>query len=83
MARDGDIKGMESLLQRIGTPKSPRVIMKLNSLDDNKFGVLHYAARYEHFEMVKIIVFWGADVNIRGDDGLTPLHFAAKYEILL
>ena len=69
---------MESLLQRIGTPKSPRVVMKLNSLDDNKFGVLHYAARYEHFEMVKIIVFWGADVNIRGDDGLTPLHFAAK-----
>ena len=78
MARDGDIKGMESLLQRIGAPKSPRVVMKLNSLDDNKVGVLHYAARYEHFEMVKIIVFWGADVNIRGDDGLTPLHFAAK-----
>ena len=79
MARDGDIKGIESLLERIGSPKSPRVITKLNTLDENKVGVLHYAARYEHLEMVKVIIFWGANVNIRGDDALTPLHFAARY----
>jgi hypothetical protein len=32
--------------------------------------------------MVKVIAFWGADINIRGDDGLTPLHYAAKFKII-
>ena len=72
------MEGVETLLKRLGPPKSPRVVNKLNTLDESKVGVLHYAARYEQIEMVKVVVFWGADVNIRGDDGLTPLHFAAR-----
>ena len=82
LARDGDVKGMEMLFERLGTPKSHRVISKINTLDENKVGILHYAARYERLEMVKLIVFWGGDVNIRGDDGLTPLHFAARFKII-
>ena len=82
LARDGDVKGMELLFERLGTPKSKRVIGKINTLDENKVGILHYAARYEQLEMVKLIVFWGGDVNIRGDDGLSPLHFAARFKII-
>ena len=73
---------MEMLFQRIGRePKCERVLKKINTLDENKNGILHYAARYEQLPMVKLIVHWGGDVNIRGEDGLTPLHFAAKYII--
>ena len=82
LARDGDVKGMELLFERLGTPKSKRVMGKINTLDENKVGILHYAARYEQLEMVKLIVFWGGDVNIRGDDGLSPLHFAARFKII-
>ena len=32
--------------------------------------------------MVKLIVFWGGDINIRGDDDLTPLHSAARFKII-
>ena len=79
LARDGDVQGIESLFRRISPePKTGRIIKKINTLDENRVGILHYAARYEHLTMVKLIVHWGGDVNIRGDDGLTPLHFAAK-----
>ena len=79
LARDGDVQGIESLFRRISPePKTSRIIKKINTLDENRVGILHYAARYEHLSMVKLIVHWGGDVNIRGDDGLTPLHFAAK-----
>ena len=79
LARDGDVDGMEMLFQRWGRePKCERVLKKINTLDENKNGILHHAARYEQLPMVKLIVHWGGDVNIRGEDGLTPLHFAAK-----
>ena len=80
LSRDGDVQAMEALLEEVGPPQSKRVIAKINTLDENKVGILHYAARYEQLPMVKLIVSWGGDVNIRGDDGLTPLHFAARYE---
>ena len=28
-----------------------------------------------------MLLEFGADVNIRGDDGLTPLHYAARFKI--
>ena len=42
---------------------------------------LHYAARHNHLEVITMLVDHGGDVNIRGDDGLTPLHYAARFKI--
>ena len=78
MAREGDVPGIMCILQKLGPPKSSRVVAKINTLDENKVGILHYAARYEQIKLVQFIVSWGGDVNIRGDDGLSPLHFAAR-----
>ena len=75
LARDGDLKTIRSLLGQI---KESKVIKVVNQLDSNKISVLHYASRYDHFDLVKYLVEKGADPNIRGDDGLTPLHHCAK-----
>ena len=42
---------------------------------------LHYAARHNMLEVIKLLVESGADVNISGEDGLTPLHYAARFII--
>ena len=34
--------------------------------------------RYDHLGVVQLLVGWGADTNIKGADGLTPLHHAAR-----
>ena len=70
---------MEKILARL---PSQRVYRTLNQLDNNKISVLHYAARYDHISIVRLLVSYGADVNIKGDDGLTPLHFCARFKIV-
>ena len=34
--------------------------------------------RYSHVEMMKLLLDLGADVNKKGDDDMTPLHYAAR-----
>ena len=41
MARDGDVPGLETLLKRLGPPKSARVISKLNTL-----GTIHILRKH-------------------------------------
>ena len=38
---------------------------------------IHYAARAGHIEAVKQYLAAGEDVNMRDDNGITPLHWAA------
>lgn len=42
---------------------------------------LHHACRYGHIAVAHFLIQQGADVNARDDDLLTPLHFAARYNI--
>lgn len=75
-ARDGDVRVMRYLLDRLGG----QVHRRINQLDEDELSPLHYAARYNLIDMVVLLVERGADVNIKGEDGLTPLHFAARYK---
>ena len=38
---------------------------------------LHIAAIFSRYEIAKLLISKGADVNARNDDGFTPLHQAA------
>ena len=42
---------------------------------------LHYAARHNMLDIMKVLVEHGADVDISGNEGLTPLHYAARFKI--
>ena len=67
--------GIESLIAQIHPRQLPRF---LNQLDINGISALHHAARYNHLEIVMLLVKHGADVNIKNDDNQTPLHFCAR-----
>ncbi|KAK3088028.1 hypothetical protein FSP39_013681 [Pinctada imbricata] len=55
-------------------------IKKINMRDEDDVTPLHYAARYDHLEVVKVLIENGANVNCIDDELLTPLHYAARYK---
>ncbi|XP_065193226.1 transient receptor potential cation channel subfamily A member 1-like [Sycon ciliatum] len=70
-ARDGMVMELTHILDT-----SP--MNTTNSLDGNSYAPLHYAARGNHIECVKMLLDNGADANIQGDEERTPLFLAAK-----
>lgn len=75
-ARDGDAESMRRLLASL----TGNVKKKINSHDDEDLSALHYAARYNHHPIVKMLVEAGARTDDVDKDGGTPLHFAARYK---
>eukprot|EP00794_Sanderia_malayensis_P000499 gene499-1145_t len=73
-ARDGRID-----IVRIHIEKAGRDKKKLNKKDQEQTTALHYAVRYNHMSIVKLLVESGANVNVPGEYGATPLHYAARY----
>ena len=77
VAREGDHEAMRVLLDSL-LNQPQRLQRRLNQLDSERLSPLHYAARYNRLQTVRILIKYGARANIRGEDGLTPLHFAAR-----
>eukprot|EP00795_Rhopilema_esculentum_P017434 gene17434-9036_t len=73
-ARDGRIDIVRSHIEKIGRDKK-----KLNKKDIENTTALHYAVRYNHMSIVKLLVESGANVNVQGEHGATPLHYASRY----
>jgi len=77
VAREGDISLMDKLLEKF--PQHQRK-KRLNQYDDSKLATIHYATRYSHYHMMAYLIKNGANVQIKGEDDITPLHFIAKYK---
>eukprot|EP00094_Tigriopus_californicus_P006606 TCALIF_06362-PA protein Name:"Similar to trpa-1 Transient receptor potential cation channel subfamily A member 1 homolog (Caenorhabditis elegans)" AED:0.12 eAED:0.12 QI:8/0.6/0.31/0.93/1/1/16/267/1355 len=82
LSREGDYRTIANILQKIQYRNSNKLHRIVNQLDKNKISALHYAARYDHLDIVKLLVGYGANVNNKGDDGLTPLHFCARFKLV-
>lgn len=55
-ARDGDVQNMERLLNQM----TGNIRRKINKADDEFLSPLHYAARCNHIEIVRMLVEKGA-----------------------
>ena len=54
-------------------------VSNLNELDKDGFSFLHRAVRGNDFRAVNALLDNGADIDIKGRDGFTPLHAAVRY----
>ncbi|XP_046573761.1 transient receptor potential cation channel subfamily A member 1 homolog isoform X1 [Haliotis rubra] len=73
-AREGDASTLEAIINALGKDIEKHV----NSQDEIGLTPLHYAAQYNHPDVVDILLKNKADVNIRGEEeGACPAHYAA------
>ncbi|XP_031561478.1 transient receptor potential cation channel subfamily A member 1 homolog [Actinia tenebrosa] len=73
-ARDGKIDLVKRRLEQLGKGHK-----KINQQDTYNTTPLHYAVRYNHVEVVKLLLEYGADIEAKGEDEATPLHYAARF----
>ena len=51
----------------------------LNAIDGEGLSVLHRAVRTDNIQAVRTLLDNGADINLKGKDGFTPLLAAVRY----
>ncbi|GAA49927.1 protein-serine/threonine kinase, partial [Clonorchis sinensis] len=77
-------QGLVERLKQLIRERLDETHVLINTVADAELSCLHQAARRHDLECVKTLIEYGkADVNLKAKDGLTPLHFAAKYEKIL
>jgi ankyrin repeat protein len=49
---------------------------------ETKLTALHYAARFHHEDICEFLIEeCQVDVNKAGEDGMTPLHYIARFRV--
>ncbi|CAF5171834.1 unnamed protein product [Rotaria magnacalcarata] len=78
-ARDGNLTDLENLFNE--NRSNPRIFF--NRLDpETKLTALHYAARFHHLDICEYLIKnCEANVNKAGEDGMTPLHYIARFRV--
>ena len=67
LAREGDVKEIESQLESNGDFQNNS---RINQLDSKNLSPLHYACKYLRLDTIKLLISNGADVNIHGEDNM-------------
>jgi ankyrin repeat protein len=78
-ARQGNLNQLRNL---VGESKiNPKIFF--DRLDpESKLTALHYAARFHQFNVCRYLIEeCGVDVNKPGEDGMTPLHYIARFRV--
>ena len=66
LAREGNVTQIQNLLD--SSEDSQKIV---NQLDTKNLSPLHYATKYLHLEMIKILILnYGANVDIQGEDNM-------------
>ena len=82
-AQDKESKSFDqlnSILRNLSTGMSMEDQKKLlQERDDRGNTALHYAAKVGNLDVCKQLHKDGADINARGENGMKPLQFAARY----
>ena len=55
----------------------------VNEQDNNGYSAIHAAASYGHEELIRYLISNGADVNLKDNDGDTPILLCEEPEIFL
>ena len=64
--REGNVTEIQNLLN--SSEDSQKIV---NQLDTKNLSPLHYATKYLHLEMIKILILnYGANVDIQGEDNM-------------
>jgi len=66
-AANGELEKVENYIKKE---------ININAKNKSKWTALAYACKYNHIEIVKLLIDNGADVNIAVNTGSTPLHIA-------
>ncbi|XP_067049296.1 transient receptor potential cation channel subfamily A member 1 homolog isoform X2 [Acropora muricata] len=75
-ARDGIADVIEHKVQNLEEDKAKLLI---NKRDEANNTPLHYAVRYGHVNIVKLLIEFGAGISEPGEHGASPLHYAARF----
>jgi ankyrin repeat protein len=78
-ARYGNLEDLKTLYQE----NQSNCKIFFNRLEsETKLTALHYAARFNHYEICRYLIEQcEADVNKGGDDGMKPLHYIARFRV--
>lgn len=73
--KEGDIENVTSVFSTYDKHTQESI---LNNVDEDGLNILHWAADRGDENILKILLSYGANVNVTDSDNQTPLHYAAS-----
>jgi ankyrin repeat protein len=70
---------VNTILEHVRSLDNPRISLQLNHKNDYGYTLAHYAAEYGNIELLRYLKAAGADLNVKANDGFTPLSLASYY----